>query len=914
MRYTKYIALLATLFAAVACTNFEYGVEGDLNNNVEGETEITVYGNITRFSDYEVGTRANKTPEESYVSNMALAVFPIDDAGKIGNCVNYTVRSGDNLLYTLDRSLIDEGYENKPFALYIFANLPNLPTEYDGSLNDLLNLALSDPGITRPSTGFPMIGSLGDTTRDGKEFVLMPMSGNRMELPTVGGVPTDYLNIPMNAIFAKVSFEISVAADQDVDVHDPPRFEMTGYEVHNLPSTVSFNEGKNKEGTEQPVRGEAVSVTLSGIAEGGDEGGGSTIMFDFYLPERFLTPDTTADNFSYPLGENGGVVVGFNSIPKKHKNFAQRYKPLLLGDDQKATYVTIKGKYRDHHEYYHDVSYDIYLGADNYGDFNIKRNSQYINKLTIKGITSSADQAVNPSAVSIDHRVNVERSSPLIISLRRESQLDAHYEVRPLRLRIAGDEVPSGATVTVEVVDPDDATWVRLEKSGSGSDYIENGTSAGKRKYFTTGLVTSTLAGNKILTFNAGELSTEVNTTVWIYVDEATDMSAAQTSRTTRSATIRVTYSDASGETDEKEYKLVQNNLHKISVVDDDESRDYYIECYEEYLYNYDSEDSYGQILEEGLPWGLDGVQLSSKHKSFKIDETNSDWQASDYAKENSLLTYDFYTWAQDSEVLTNSGISGTEARHEYAGQEFTKEIVSTAGIQYLTMAEQAKSAVQYCYNRNKRNADGSVDVKWYLPSADELEDFIVVAYGYYEEFQDNYYWTSQPAYNRNAFYYEYKEYETDLGFLGGIGTKTVDTYVFNVYEDNTKYARATRVGYDLQPIPSGLNNEPPIKGVLPDSEKANNPEVGYFSKWHQWKRARNGNVTTATVTNVDQYFWEFKDETDMKKRYYGFVSDNYDMTKEDEDINPNYDMRQEGYQLRTKKNRIRCAYRKAAN
>ena len=64
--------------------------------------------------------------------------------------------------------------------------------------------------------------------------------------------------------------------------------------------------------------------------------------------------------------------------------------------------------------------------------------------------------------------------------------------------------------------------------------------------------------------------------------------------------------------------------------------------------------------------------------------------------------------------------------------------------------------AVEYCYSRNKRNADGTVDVKWYLPSADELEDFIVAGYSAFKEFQDNYYWTSQPAYIRNAFYYEY--------------------------------------------------------------------------------------------------------------------------------------------------------------
>lgn len=904
MRYTKYIALVALLFAAVACTNYEFDIEGGLNNGVEGETTISIYGNVTRFSDYEVGTRANKTPEESYVSNMALAVFATTD----NKCIHYELRDGSNLLFTLDRSEIQEkygtAYNNVTCVMYVLANMPNLPATgtFEGTKEELLNLALSAPGITRPDKGFPMMGTLGNEREDRKTFVLMPMNGNRMELPLVNGDPTDYLNIPMNAIFAKISFEITVSADQDVDIHDPARFELAGYEVHNLPSAVSFNKEHNKEGV-QGVSTEPVEIAMTGIAQGGDEGGGSSINFDFYLPERLLTPTKyTSATYPYPLGEKGETVTGYSSIPDKHKKYAQRYKPLLLGDGQKATYVTIKGKYRDHQENYHTVSYDIYIGADNYGDFNIERNSQYINKLNIKGITSSADQATNQGAVSIDHRVNVERSSPLIISLRRETQLDAHYEVRPLRLRMAGESVPAGAKVTVEVLNEDGTdtnrpAWVRLEKSGSTDDYyITSGISAGKRKYFTTNLVTSTLAGNTSLTFNTDELRTTA--TAWIYVDENTNASPVHD---TRSATIRVTYYEGNDQKDEKDYVVCQYNMHMIQGKDN--PMPYYIECYEEYLYNYDSEEPYGQIKEEGLPWGLDGVQLSSKHLSFNVTENNSEWQ--DYIAENpALLTYDFYTWAQDSEVLTESGIAET-ARHDFAGQEFTEEIVSTAGIQYLTMAEQAESAVQYCYNRNKRNADGTVDVKWYLPSTDEMEDFIVAGYSYYEEFQDKYYWTSQPAYNRNAFYYEYKE----RGGTLGLGTKTVDTYVFNVYEDNIKYARATKVDYDLKPIPSGLNDEPKVKGDL-GAEADNNPEVGYFSKWHQWKRARNGNVTTATVTNADQYFWEFKNETDMHKRYYGFVSDNYDMTKEDEDINPDYDMRQEGYMRRTKPNRVRCAYR----
>lgn len=910
MRYTKFIALLATMLVSVAC--FQDDLDFD-RERIDTESDIiTIYGNVARFADCKVSTRANKTPEESYVSKMALAVFTKD-----GNeCIHYELRDGSNLLYTLDRAKIRETceekygdetrYDNVPCVMYIFANMPKLQSSWNGTLKELLDLLVYEkPGLTRPDTGFPMIGSLGDESRDGKSFVLIPMSGNRMELPTVDDTPTDYLNIPMSAIFAKMSFEITVSPDQDVDVHAPARFEMTGYEVHNLPSAVSFNSEQNKEGI-QEVSSELVEVAISGIAQGGDEGSGSKIEFDFYLPERLVTPDKSADAYKYPLGENGADVTGYSQIPAKNKKYAQRYKPKLLGDGQTPTYITIKGKYRDHHEQYYGVEYDIYLGADNYGDFNIKRNNQYYNKLNIRGIASSNDQTQNENSISIDHRVNVERSSPLIVSIRRETQLDAHFEVRPMRLRISGD-VPEGAKTVVEVLDENGGstnipTWVRLEKSGTTDDYYitTEGSSKGKRMYFTTDLVTNTLKNSTRV--EVTDLKNDANSTVWIYVDEANPADAT-TTRTTRSATIRVTYTDNSGNNDVKDYHISQYNLHKIEGTS---GQKYYIECYEEYLYNYDSEDSYGQIREDGLPWGLDGVQLSNKHNSFYIDEDNEQWNT--HLTNNTLLKYDFYIGKYDTFVDENIAV------HGYAGQHFTKEIYdATKGnsdvnkkVNVLTMADQPKGAVEYCYNRNKRQSDGSVaeeDLVWYLPSADELEDFIVPAYNYYKEFQDNYYWTSQPAYIRNAFYYEYA-----TGWSQG--RSVTDSYAFVAYEDNPNCARATKViakGNDVfEYALSGLNKvstDPDDK--LDDCLNGGNEVLfynSYFTKMYAWYRWSRG--TNSPTWTTDTHFNWIKNSSETGVRFHVEVGHEYkDMYQEDENG-------EHGYRFRTESHRVRCARR----
>lgn len=896
MRYTKFIALLATMLVSVACFQDDLDFGGE---RIDTESDIiTIYGNVARFADCEVSTRANKTPEESYVSKMALAVFTKD--GK--ECIHYELRDGSNLLYTLDRAKIRENhgdkYDNVPCVMYIFANMPSLPNPWpdDYTLEKLLNLAYPAPGypapgLTRPDTGFPMIGSLGDESRDGKEFVLIPMPDDgRMELPTVGGIPTDYLNIPMSAIFAKMSFEITVSPDQDVDVHAPARFEMTGYEVHNLPSEVSFNENWNKEGS-QPVSGELVEVAISGIAQGGDEGSGSIIEFDFYLPERLVTPETLAKDYTYPLGENGIDVTGYSQIPAKNKKYAQRYKPKLLGDGQKPTYITIKGKYRDHQEQYYGVEYDIYLGADNYGDFNIKRNNQYYNKLNIRGITSSNDQSLDQGAISIDHRVNVERSSPLIVSIRRETQLDAHFEVRPMRLRISGERVPAGATAVVEVLDENGEggdkvpTWVRLERSGATDEYITTGVSAGKRKYFTADLVTNTLKNSTRI--EVSDLKNKENSTVWIYVDEANE---ATTTRTTRSATIRVTYTDDEGNNDVKDYHISQYNLLQIQGKENPEP--YYIECYEEYLYNYDSEDSYGQIREEGMPWGLEGVQLSNEHRSFTNDTDNSSWN--NYINNNTLPTYDFYINKHDGDFAAEAGATMV---HSYAGQHFTEDIVkkSKNGVRNLTMDQLASGAVEYCYNRNKRNSDGSITkILWYLPSADELEDFIVPAYASFEEFQDNYYWTSQPAYIRNVYYYE------DSG----------NTFPFIVYDDNPKCARATKVvakgnnvyEYALSGLNEKTNVIDPSTGEILNFTGSGEINFGYFYMMYRWKSGTPDTTFGGTgfggVVNGTQYKGEEFDE----KLNYRKTGNRYHVHLGHLD-----DMTQEGYHLRTKNNRVRC-------
>ena len=919
MRFAKYIALLVAFFAVSACTI------ADIDENVtvtkpQGKTDnIQIVGRISRYSEYDVATRGAKTTEEGKVTSMALAIFKIDN-GAIDTCEYFEYSDGSELLFTVDRK--DKYTADAHYAMYVFANVASMhdfegKIEMESTTNEngeqeivydysaitlaaLKEVAHEVKGVNIPETGFPMIGSLGDYVSDDGDrtmqgetqtFILKPQ-GEPTPLPTVNGQARDLLTIPMKAMFAKMNFSIIVTPDQTIEDKLPPQFQITGYEVYNVPQKVGFLATTNPNGAEvwgDPCEGDLIGVNDVAVGAG-------TIDFSFYVPERYLTPAIKSEEYDYPFEKDDGT------IRDEDKKYMQRYKPELV-KGKNATYVRISGVYLDHQNKQFQVSYDIYLGKDNYSNFDIERNSEYNNYITIRGISTSADQTENDQTISIDHRVNITRLKPITINLRRETLLDSHFEVRPLRIRktkgynadVEGAiPIPSKVTVTVSYPQSYQGNkWVGIELANSAisGDHL----SSGKRKYFTTDLI-----ANVKQTIDKVPVTAE-DQIVWIYVDECTEVGDE-----VRSAIVSITYSDDNDNTVKEDFILNQRMLFPVTFEDESGvEHKYGIEYYEEYLHNYDVEDSFGQTDFEGMKWGLEGKQLSHIHDSFICNENNADWV--DYIGKNPIK-YDFYIGKHDDDNADSDDTTKDGGvLHNYAGQEFTDEIAknSNSGVTYRTMAEPAQSAVEYCYNRNKRNDNGTVDVQWFLPSADELEEIIVAGYSRFEEFQDKYYWTSQPAYIRNAFYYEYH--------TGDRNSSARDTYVFTVYEDNTEYARATKVVYTngkYDYAKSGLNRIPKEPHELDDSCKNQNEIVyndTYFNVMYAWYRWVEGILWwTETKTEEktwleDTHFGERRGGSSTNKRYHIHVGHSVD---EFFQVDENGE---HGYLHRTEKARVRC-------
>ena len=838
MKLTKYIIILIASFFA-SCTENEL-VTNNQTQNVFGN-QIQLVTRYAPMAEHDVTSRAagdNQSVQYDFI------IFGTGD-----KCVYYNHCYNDiiNIDRGQDFGSIDQSLLGQ-CTIYVLANYSGI---YNKICDDALAAGASDvvSYIKESIIGNKDISYFANI----QTSVLPNVNLEESALPRIGSISGIDLTkeadiasgtiytIDLQSLFAKMVFDIKVTpTETNLEIFNSNTFQLVGYKVTNLPKMVDLWSGEvGNTHDEVDVYTDAIEGVL-----GDDVNLNPTteLSFTLYLPERFFKPTNSADNFTYPFGTG-------SSIREEDLGLRQRYKPLLgkgysayngsynSSNDKKATYVSIMGVFTDHQGHTFDVNYDVYVGKDNYGNFDVVRNTQYNNTITIKGINNASDQ--DASSVSIDHRVNVTHTKPIIVNLNRETLLDAHFEVRPLRIRAnMKDELNKNGTVRansavkVEVIysngegtkkpadknNTNSNNWIGLERSmGVGSTAsgqslycTSTGSSYGKRKYFTYGLVTGIQADNSVEAYNLSSTSTngvvvpvtEKGECVWIYVDECTESSTDQNKK--RSATIRLTYGtlDNSGnfqkysDTAPIDYTIFQHYLFKLNWG----GREYNIEHEEEYLYNFDAEDTYAINKTDfsGMPWGLDGIQLSHNHDALYLTYTPSTiggwiWNAilglfgvgsleefcNNAVKESVNPFYDFY--------LTRDNVEGVIAR-DYKGTDFNGEIsaylkekFSTnqyAKIEDIKLDEIPNSAFAYCYNRNKRNPDGTVaKLNWILPAIDEMEDIMKSGHGNFKDFHGQYYWSCQPAYYKHNFSIEYSS----------------DAILGSYFTENTTRARATK-------------------------------------------------------------------------------------------------------------------------
>ena len=758
MKLCRYLSLFFIASLLGSCSD---DLTGDMTPMVPDNQVLTLSFESNKMLPHQVATRVSDPKEEKEKEIKTLHVFFFDEEGKYleGSYLEGYPTSGQNggycmpsvgaTLLKIDRS----GFSNQTAAqnvtIVAVANVENgwfplgedkRPTNVN-SLTELREMVYRPKEImlTIPESGMPMYGELTNKNLTQED--------------------TQALIVELKALMARVDVNLTIDATHSDPSGLLPMLQMIDWTAYNIPTGAAFstddntdtgNLGENKMDTK-------VSNTTTLYNNNGE------LKLSFYMFENKQNKEDNP-NFSYPTG-----------ITDDEK---QRYKPEFANDD--ATYVQIHGMYSTYNEdgeggSTYDVTYKLYLGANHTDDYFVKRNCQYKNNVTIKGLIQAGN---NPEHITFDTRVNISQSNPFYVAILRERDHDAHFCVTPMDVYMFDDGGLEGGgegdnvKMTVSVENPDINDWIRLEKvpaanMAAGTAPNENCLGSneeawhagnGKRKYFTTSLLSELQSSVELLTSRDR---------VYIYLDENLTLQE-------RSANLKLVYTAEDGSTINKTIQIAQTHLIPITLKQDKytNERTIYMERYEEYLNHYDPLDNFetDQIY-PGLQWGLNQQSISEISNP-------------DYNPDNLGSIY-------------------------YDGLKYTPHMVYSAGHSKKDLNEVPRSAAEYCYNKNKRNQDGVVPFttssaswrrtkveyngsKWYLPGIREMEKAFEQQYNVFPEFQGNFYWSASPAKYDEWWGYSYptdRARATNIK-IDGTHAESTDGYK---YEDNKKGGYAYR-------------------------------------------------------------------------------------------------------------------------
>lgn len=716
MKKILYYFLPATaMLLSAACTT-----EEDLGGGtVPPGDGFTIEAVCQNMLPQQVATRSAiaKDEDEKRINQLYLFFFDTDG--------NYLESNNDQVFFPYMAPASGTNNISIPTDVFTDASKAEATTIY--ALANVEPEVVADPNSDGYPDNFPKDGKDGKTPKELLEaFVYdpahytpdtrdditalpgtgMPMVGRATSVNLTG---KGSLTMQLKALMARIDINISIDSDHSDESGKLPRLSITEWGVYNMPTAVPLTEptdGLTELPTTDPYR-DVTGIQSNAVVYNH----GGTASITFYMFENMIAPDVDAENYEYPAG-----VV--NNIDK------QRWKPELVNENSKATYFKMKAYYTTYNgdpslpagqdNTTIEAEYTFYLGGDPVKDFKVIRNRHYANNIVISGLTHVGN---NPDHITFDARVNItEQNNPFYLSMLRERDHDAHFCITPLDVYLFEEESHPSMTVSLgDDANADGKPWIRMERVPA--ENMRNGTlpssmstdthlaagqewtaGNGKRKYFTTDLVTSTLANNTSYTI------TTSRDRIYFYLDE-------NLSTKDRTATIDISYTDDNTQTPRTHtIEIVQHGLLPVQWYYEGRLQGtIYVEAYEEYISHYDPLNEFkGDHIYDGLEWGCNGEYIGG--------------------------------------LLNNEWTEGN--KH---GAEATRRIITQAGQSTMSLNSKPRSAAEYCYNKNKRNANGAVQGMnnssgWFLPGISQLESILTTYYNTYPEFQNNFYWSSAAA------------------------------------------------------------------------------------------------------------------------------------------------------------------------
>ena len=522
-RLRKAAAALLVVAAVTACQDEESFGSRYPQDSAGDVTELRFISDP--MQKYNVTTRSSdpKEDEEKKINNINVFFFQPNGEYMTGGYLTgypdapeqggyYKTSQGVSLLKVAPEN-ITSGQE-EGVTVYAIANVDTLFQSLNGNQRPaIISQMIADGEASTPKEALEKI-VYRPQWPNGKITVGLPATGMPMagskEINFTGSntTPVKERIIEMKALMVRVDVNLRIDSEHASADGRFPSFLLTEWCVKNVPMQggITPTPDDKQTGEDWGTNGETMRNVCT-----------------FYVFENMQDAEWVKDkeeewaDESLPIGATGTPEQLYPpQIEEAHK---QRYKPYLA--NKHATAVELHGFYSTYNatgsgkDATYEVHYTLYLGENHINKFQLKRNHQYKNNITIKGLL---DQDSQTGEYTFDARVNVEdNNNDFFISILREQDHDAHFCITPMDVHMFKED--AGTDVQMEVIlgeVPDESetpkegtvpSWIRMErisakdmeagtvsesgfrKYGEGGDHLATGTAwtagNGKRAFFT---------------------------------------------------------------------------------------------------------------------------------------------------------------------------------------------------------------------------------------------------------------------------------------------------------------------------------------------------------------------------------------------------------------------------------------------
>ena len=347
MKLQTYILLLLSILAFSACEDdFETGISS------EGLTEGMITIRLEQEKGNDIMTRAD-AGEDSAIENVLLLLF--DESGKLTNKA-YQELIEDNNSVSIYMTAVDGQ------TLYALCNVPEDADVLDANAEATNTYTLDNLKEEYIKIEDPEGAYTGKYVMSGDTLIELENSMLKKEY-----------TVKVKRLAAKLDFDIQFTPTERGD-----NFLIHGVFMHNIPMESKLLEVEQTD-------------TLKKYEENIEYYEEDSLRIDY-------TESAEGYNASFQMFENrqGGLedkeeywsrLIGLKDVTEgaaPYPNLYRKYQQIekrglaIQYNFDYATYLSIHGVYQKAGSTAYNVIYYVYLGKDNYKDFNICRNNHYI--------------------------------------------------------------------------------------------------------------------------------------------------------------------------------------------------------------------------------------------------------------------------------------------------------------------------------------------------------------------------------------------------------------------------------------------------------------------------------------------------------------------------------------------------------